>query len=46
MSIHYCGDHETAALIFRTIITVNQLSMYGAVADWFKELVQRIAEEF
>ena len=33
MSIHFCGDDETADVVFRTIISVNQLSIYGAVAD-------------
>ena len=33
MSIHYCADFETIETVFRTIISVNQLSLYWAVAD-------------
>ena len=32
-SIHFNGSDETVDLFFRTIISVNQLSVYGAVAD-------------
>ena len=31
--IHYCADFETIETFFRTIISVNQLSLYGAVAE-------------
>ena len=27
--IHFCGDDGTAEVVFRTIISVNQLSIYG-----------------
>ena len=30
-SIHFCADDETVETVFRTIISVNQLSIYGAV---------------
>ena len=33
LSIHYCADLETIKTVFRTIISVNQLSIYGAVSD-------------
>ena len=33
LSIHYCADLETTKTVFRTIIYVNQLSLYGAVAE-------------
>ena len=33
LSIHFCGDHETAEVVVPTVISVNQLSIYGAVAD-------------
>ena len=33
LSIHYCSDFETIETVFRTIISVNQLSLYGAVAE-------------
>ena len=42
MSIHFCGDDDTAELVLRTIISVNQLSVYGAVADMCDELAWRI----
>ena len=31
MPIHYCANLETIETVFRTIISVNQLSLYGAV---------------
>ena len=43
LSIHYCGDSEIAELIFRTIVSVSQLSIYGAVSDWCEELAKRIS---
>ena len=45
MSIHHSGGCENAELLFRTITSVSQLSIYGAVADWYEDLAQRIAEE-
>ena len=33
LSIHYCADLETIETIFRINISVNQLSLYGAVAE-------------
>ena len=33
MSIHFCADGGTIEIVFRTIISVNQLSIYGAVSD-------------
>ena len=33
LSIHYCADPGTIETVFRTIISVNQLNIYGAVAD-------------
>ena len=33
MSIHYCAKRETIKTVFRTITSVNQLSLYGAVAE-------------
>ena len=35
-SIHFNGSEETTELILRTIISVNQLSIYGADADLCK----------
>ena len=33
MSIHFRADGDTIETVFRTIISVNQLSIYGAVSD-------------
>ena len=43
LSIHFCGDDGTAEVFLRTIISVNQLSVYGAVADMCDELASRIS---
>ena len=37
-SIHFNGDEENIELILRTNISVNQVSVYVAVADLCKEL--------
>ena len=37
MSIHYCAHPGTIETVFRKIISVNQLSIYGAVADMCEE---------
>ena len=37
LSIHYCADFETIETVFRTITSVNQLSLYGAVAEMCEE---------
>ena len=37
-SIHFNGCEETIELILRTVISVNQLSIYGVVADLCKYL--------
>ena len=37
LSIHYCADLETIETVFRTSTTVNQLSLYGAVAEMCEE---------
>ena len=33
LSIHFCADEGTIETVFRTIISVNQLTIYGAVLD-------------
>ena len=33
LSMHFCADGDTIEPVFHTIISVNQLSLYGAVAD-------------
>ena len=37
LSIHYCADFETIETVFRPIISVNRLSLYGAVAEMCEE---------
>ena len=37
LSIHFCADGETIKTVFRTIISVSQLSMYGVVSDLCEE---------
>ena len=37
LSIHYCANLETIETVFRTIISVNQLSLYEAVAEMCEE---------
>ena len=36
-SIHYCADPGTIETVFRTIISVNQLSIYGGVSELCEE---------
>ena len=42
-SIHDNGDSATAELLSRIIISVNQLSIYGAVSERCEELFQQIS---
>ena len=37
LSIYFCADGDTIENVFRTIISVNQLSIYGAVSDLCEE---------
>ena len=37
LSIHFCADEGTIETVFRTIISVCQLSIYGAVSDLCEE---------
>ena len=37
LSIHCCADQETITTVFRTITSVNQLSLHGAVAEICEE---------
>ena len=37
LSWHFCADGDTIETVFRTIISVNQLSIYGAVSDVCEE---------
>ena len=52
LSIHYFADHETIETVLRTIISVNQLSLYGTVAEmcengetyWKENLILRLCQ--
>ena len=37
LSFHFAADHQTIETIFRIIVFVNQLSLYGAVANMCEE---------
>ena len=37
LPIHFCADEGTIETVFRTIISFNQLSIYGAVSDLCEE---------
>ena len=37
LSFHFCADGRTIETVFRTIISVNQLSIHGAVLDVCEE---------
>ena len=37
LSIYYCADQKTIETIFRIIVSANQLSLYGAVANICEE---------
>ena len=37
LSTHFCADGNTIETDFRTIISVNELSLYGAVSDVCEE---------
>ena len=37
LSIHFAADQETIANMFRIIVSANQLSLYGAVANMCEE---------
>ena len=43
LSIHFCGDDDTAEVVLRTIFSVNQLSIYGAAAEICDELAWRLS---
>ena len=41
-TIHFIADSSNSELLFRTIHSANQLSIYGAVSRWCEELAQWI----
>ena len=40
-SIHFNGSHENIELLLRTVISANQLSIHGAIADLCAEVPKR-----
>ena len=40
--IHFTSESPNAELLFRTIQSANQFSIYGAGASWCEDLAQRI----
>ena len=44
-AIHFNDGDENIELLLRTVISVNQLSIYGALADLCKELNEDSAED-
>ena len=45
LSIHYCADLETIETIFRIVVSVNQLSLYGTVAEMCEEYENPVTME-
>ena len=43
LSIHFCGDYDNVELLFRIIVSVNQLSIRRAVADLCEEFIPPLA---
>ena len=37
LSFHFCADGDTIEIVFHTIVSDNQLSIYGAVSDVCEE---------
>ena len=44
LSTHFCCDTDTVEVVLRTIVSVNQLSVYGAVADMCDDLASRLSD--
>ena len=44
LPVHFCGDDKTVEVVLRTIISVNQLSIYRAAAVTCDELACRISD--
>ena len=44
LSIRFCADEATIEEVLRTIISVIQLRIYGAVADLYEELGQTLID--
>ena len=41
-SIHFNGSHENIELLLRTVISANQLSIYGVIADSCDEVPKKV----
>ena len=44
LSFHFCGDTDTVEVVLRTVVSVNQHSVYGAVADMCDELASKVSD--
>ena len=42
-SIHHNAESATAELLLRIVVSVNQVSVHGGMADWCQDLAQQIA---
>ena len=40
--IHFNGSHENIELLLRTVISTNQLSVYGAIADLCNDVPENL----
>ena len=45
LSIHYAADLETVGTLFRIIVSANQLSLYGAVAEIYVKSMNPFTRE-
>ena len=45
LSLHFCADGDTIETVVRTIFSVNQLSIYGAVSDFFVKSFVAVKQE-
>ena len=43
ISIHFSDDCDTVEVLFRTIVSVNKLNIFGAVADLCEEFIPPLA---
>ena len=44
-TVHFTAEIPNAELLFHSIHTANQLSIYGAVSNWCEEFAQRTWNE-
>ena len=43
-TLHFCGDPQTVEVFLRTIVSVNQPSIYGAVEDLCERMASRTSD--